>query len=65
MIKELMEIYEYSRLNDGEPECIFAETLIKTQHIWRFLKRRCIVIYHKEQRISRTTVKCLEPLRAS
>lgn len=28
MIKELMAIYETSRLNDGAPECIFAETLI-------------------------------------
>jgi hypothetical protein len=27
MIKELMEIYENSRLNDGEPGCIFAEML--------------------------------------
>ena len=28
MIKELMEIYNNSKLNEGKPECIFAETLI-------------------------------------
>jgi hypothetical protein len=28
MIKELMKIYNNSKLNDGKPKCIFAETLV-------------------------------------
>jgi hypothetical protein len=28
MWKHLLELYEESRLNDEQPECLFAETLI-------------------------------------